>query len=541
MNILQSIEGSTRSIILIISEIALAGLLFVLAGLIVHLLYGRLTSISFLQKYQDSAESVRKRIKRLLLILCILSCTVILGYNGWLIYRQIDVYQHMVSMLDKIPPGFWGQLLVSIAKIIGIGIITAYVIKILLRLLSKVQERSKAYERLKSNNESIDRFFSRVRRLTKNSLWLLFLLYAGHALFFPQVVIDNLFIFFKIYLIISFGLLIVEAATAVVDSFEALSRKYWYRESYKDWYNRLSGLLPLFRRCLEYIIYVWVAALVMLQLSFIAQLASYGPALVQVIGIFFIARVVVEIVNFLIDKNMVTAGDASDSQRKQKQTLIPITKSILQSGIYFIAFVLMLRAVNINPLPILAGAGIMGIVVGLGAQPLINDIVAGFCILFEGLFLVDDYIETGTARGIVEAIYLRTTRIRDPNGQLHILRNGQIEAVTNFSKKYTFAVVEVGVAYDSDLDHVYRVLDETGQKLGEENQNVLERLQVHGLKKFGESELLIRTVTKVRPGCHFRVANQLRTMIKKAFDREGIEIPFARRVVILKKDNEKEE
>ena len=238
---------------------------------------------------------------------------------------------------------------------------------------------------------------------------------------------------------------------------------------------------------------------------------------------------------------MVTAGDASDSQRKQKQTLIPITKSILQSGIYFIAFVLMLRAVNINPLPILAGAGIMGIVVGLGAQPLINDIVAGFCILFEGLFLVDDYIETGTARGIVEAIYLRTTRIRDPNGQLHILRNGQIEAVTNFSKKYTFAVVEVGVAYDSDLDHVYRVLDETGQKLGEENQNVLERLQVHGLKKFGESELLIRTVTKVRPGCHFRVANQLRTMIKKAFDREGIEIPFARRVVILKKDNEKEE
>ena len=198
----------------------------------------------------------------------------------------------------------------------------------------------------------------------------------------------------------------------------------------------------------------------------------------------------------------------------------------------------MLRAVDINPLPILAGAGILGVVVGMGAQPLVNDILAGFFILFESLFLKGDYIETESARGIVEAIHIRTTRVRDPNGQLHILRNGQINSVVNYSKEYTFAVVEVGVAYDSDLDHVFRVFEETGRQLKEKNLNVLEPLKVQGIKEFGESELLIRTTTKVRPGCHFRVAFELREMIKKAFDQEGIEIPFARRVLIFKNDKD---
>ncbi len=537
MNILQTLEGHSRSLILIAGEAALAVLLFVLAGIIVRLLFGRLSSIPFLQKYQGSSESIRKKIKWLLVILCILSCTAILGYNGWLLYKRIDVYQHTVSMLDKIPPGFWGRLLAGIAKIIGLVIIVHFFIRTVLRLLLKLQERSMAYEKLKSNDESIKRFFSRLSRIIKNSLWLLVLIYAGHALVLPQAIVDNLFIVFKIYLIISVGMLVVEAATAVVDSIEALSRKYWYRDSYEEWFNRLSGLMPLFRRCLEYIIYLWVASLVLMQLSFIAQFASYGPVFVQIIGIFFIARVVVEIVNLLVDKSMTSSGDDEEGQNQQSLTLIPIIKSVLQYGVYFMAFVLILGALDINPLPVLAGAGILGIVIGLGAQPLINDIVAGFFILFEGMFLVGDYIETGTSRGIVEEVYIRTTRIRDRNGQLHILRNGQINSVTNFSKEYTFAVIEVGVAYDSDLDLVFRVLEETGRELQEKNQDVLEQMQVQGLKEFGESELLVKTVTKVRPGCHFRVAYELRTMIKKAFDREGIEIPFARRVIIFKNED----
>ena len=538
MNILQDIEGFSRSLILIGAEIVFLILLFILLATILRFIFGRIGSTAVLQKYLGQSQKVKNRIRGMLIFFCILTCTAVLGYNGFLLYKQIDVYQHTLSFLAKIPASFWSQLLIRLGKTIGLAIVAHYVIKLLLKLLSKAEDKAKSYEHLKSNDESINSFFTKLRRLFKNSIWFLVILYAAHALFLPLAINNTLFVGFKIYLIIAIGFLLVTAADTAIDSLEALSKKYWYREGYLDWYNHISGLMPLFRRCLEYIIYVWVASLVLLQVNFISQFASLGPALVQIIGILFIARMVVEVVNLLVDKYMLPTGETAGSPNPQQQTLTPIIKTLLQYGIYFIAFVLILRAVDINPLPLLAGAGILGVVVGLGAQSLINDLVAGFFILFEGIFLVDDYIETASARGIVEAIHIRTTMVRDPNGQLHILRNGQINSVVNYSKEYTFAVVEVGVAYDSDLDHVFRVLDETGNQLKEKNQNVLEPLKVQGLKEFGESELLIRTITKVRPGCHFRVAFELREMIKKAFDQEGIEIPFARRVLIFKNDKD---
>jgi small conductance mechanosensitive channel len=122
---------------------------------------------------------------------------------------------------------------------------------------------------------------------------------------------------------------------------------------------------------------------------------------------------------------------------------MPMVKSFASAIVWFAAIVLMLNVVGINPFPLLAGAGILGIVIGFGAQPVINDVTSGLFILFENIFLVGDYIEVGAARGTVEAIQLRTTRLRDPNGALHIVRNGQLSGIVNFSKSYTFAVVEV--------------------------------------------------------------------------------------------------
>jgi small conductance mechanosensitive channel len=342
----------------------------------------------------------------------------------------------------------------------------------------------------------------------------------------------------KIYLIIAVGLLVVNAIAAIVDSLDALSKKYSTTETLLSYYDRLHGLIPLLRRCLEYIIYVCVTTLVLLQVDFIAQFAKYGPGLAQTIGIFFLARMTVAFSDLLVDRSILKGGELSEGERQQQLTVTPIIKSLLGGVIYFIAFVLMLYAVNINPIPILLSAGALGIVVGLGAQPLINDFVSGFLILFENLYLVGDHIETGSAKGKVEAIAFRTTQIRDPSGQLHILRNGQIGEVVNYSREYVFAVVEVGVAYDSNLDHVYQVLRETGKKLKEANTVVLEVTTVDGLTAFGESELLIRTATKVRPGCHTPVANQFRKLIKEAFDREGIEFSLAQRIAVLKDSSE---
>jgi small conductance mechanosensitive channel len=330
----------------------------------------------------------------------------------------------------------------------------------------------------------------------------------------------------------------VKAVAVLVESLDALSIRYSTSSNILAVYERFRGLVPLLRRSLEYVIYIFVATLVLLQVEAVAQLAIYGPRIVQVIGIFFLSRVVVEFFEYLVDRSMMKSDKVEGVDLQRQLTLVPLIKSVLRYLIYFGAFVLMLGALGLNPGPVLAGAGLVGLVVGLGAQPLINDVVSGFFILFENLFLVGDYIETGSARGVVEAIDIRTTRIRDPDGQQHILRNGQLNEIINFSKKFTFAVVEVGVAYGSNLDEVYEVLREVGAKLMAQNSDVLEETEVQGLEAFGASELMIRTVTRVKPGRHAQVAREFRYLVKEYFDRHNIEIPFPQQVVTLQSKGE---
>ncbi|WP_319372336.1 mechanosensitive ion channel family protein [uncultured Ilyobacter sp.] len=533
---LKQFDFFLKDIIFVVGEVVIVSVLFLIVYAIFSVLFKKIDYIPFLKKYKEHSKMILKKIKIFLIYSYMIIFLSMMGYNGYLIYKKIGIYDNALHLVSKIPSKFWTELLIGSAKVVIISLAANYFIKIISKILVKIQDAAKAYKNISSNNEIIDNFFLRLITIIKNSIRCLVVIYVMNLMLFPEVFLSNMYILLKIYLIISGGILFTKAATAVVDSLEDLSKRYWYREDYVGWYNRLNNLLPLFRRCLEYVIYIWVTSLAMLQISFFERFVPFGTAIVQIIGIFFITRVIVELLKFFVDKYMVK----SENQllNKQRQTLVPITKSILQSVVYFIAFVLMLRALNINPLPILAGAGIFGLVIGMGAQSLINDIVAGIFILFESIFLVGDYIETGSARGIVESVLLRTTKIRDPNGQLHILRNGQIDGVENYSKGYTFAVVEVGVAYDSDLEHVFSVLSNLGKKVKEKNSSILEETVVQGIKEFGESEILIRTFTKVRPGHHFNVAYELRNLIKDEFEREGIEIPFARRVLIFKNQDE---
>ena len=245
-----------------------------------------------------------------------------------------------------------------------------------------------------------------------------------------------------------------------------------------------------------------------------------------------------ELSTFLLEETMLRKGGLTQQQQQRRATLVPLFGSIITYAIYFVAGVMILKVFGIDPTPILAGAGIAGLAVGLGAQNLINDMVCGFFILFEEHFLIGDFIRIQDAEGWVEAIDLRTTRIRDNAGRHHIIRNGQINDLIHYSKDFTNAVVDVGVAYESDLNAVFDVLKKVGEDLNSENEMVLEATAVKGLENFGESELLIRTVTRVKPGCHLPVERDLRRRIKTAFDENGIEIPYARRVMIMQKEGE---
>lgn len=237
-----------------------------------------------------------------------------------------------------------------------------------------------------------------------------------------------------------------------------------------------------------------------------------------------------EVVYLLLEEVLLKNQNLTETQRSRRLTLIPLFRSLLQYFIYFSVAVSILYILDINPTPILAGAGIVGIAVGLGAQTLINDIVCGFFILFENYYLVGDYIEAGKAEekaveGTVEAIELRTTRIRHPNGQLHIIRNGDIGSITNYSKQYIFAVVEVNVPCDSNLSHIYEVIGEIGQQLKASDLDVLEATFVEGVESLSESHLLLRTLTKVKPGKHLHIQRVLRKLYMDNFQNQGILLP----------------
>ncbi len=522
-----------------VGEIVVLVVMFLVLNFLIQRVFRRVVELRWLQNQKTRVEGLRRNFKVFLALLCAGLCLAAIGFNGYLIWQGKSVRDQAQEWLAELTLAFWLNLGTEAAELIGLAIAAMLVIRWLRRLLWYLQERAKAWEQIKANDQSIEAFFGALIRIQTVSLWLLALYFATRLLPLLPVVAEGVLLVLKIFLIVTLGLLVSNAVSAIVASLDALSVKYSSPDNFLRFYDQLRGLVPLARRCLEWVVYVYVATLVVMQLKFISHFAVHGPQAVKIIGIFFSSRVVVELANLIVDSSVIKVDHLTQAEQQRRRTLVPLIKSILGYLIYFAAFVMMLSVLKVNLAPILAGAGVVGLVVGLGAQSVVNDVVTGFFIIFENHFMVGDFIETGHARGVVEAIEIRTTRIRDPGGQQHILRNGQIGEVVNFSKGYTRAVVDVGVAYDSDLDKVYRVLRQTGQELKETNTNVLEPTKVNGLDNFGESDLTIRTVTQVQPGHHLDVARDLRKRIKEAFDREGIEIPFARRVLIFKPEQAK--
>ena len=505
----------------------------ILLRLLVSVSFGRLARSPRAEKHRALFTTILRNVTTLLVLIFVVAIVALGGINGYLAYRGAGIYAETTAWLARIPPGFFAAIATGLGKAIALVIVATIVVRLVRRMLMRWRNRVQRADRFKGNDESVAVFFNGLSSIASNAIWLLVLGFTARWLQLPELA-GYVFLALRVYLIISIGLLVVKAVAAIVDTLDAFTARFASPDNILRFYHDLRLLVPLFRRCLEYAIYVTVAALVLVETGFIAQFARWGPVIIQIIGIFFIARVVIEICNLLVDRPSPAAAQMSELELQQRATLMPMVKSFLASLVWFGAIVLMLNVVGINPFPLLAGAGIVGIVVGFGAQPVINDVVSGLFILFENIFLVGDYIEVGAARGTVEAIQLRTTRLRDPNGALHIVRNGQLSGIVNFSKSYTFAVVEVGVDYDADLDRVFALLTELGRELKDEHPSVFEATEVRGVEKLGPSEVIIRTTTRVKPGTHGQVARDFRKRIIEAFRRERIEIPYPHQVSIDK-------
>jgi small conductance mechanosensitive channel len=218
------------------------------------------------------------------------------------------------------------------------------------------------------------------------------------------------------------------------------------------------------------------------------------------------------------------------SEREQRaQTLSQILRSAGLVLIVLIAGTMILRELGLDVGPIIAGAGIVGLAIGFGAQTLVKDVISGFFILLENQFSVGDSIQVDGIAGGVEKMTLRATFLRDLEGTLHIIPNGEIRTLANKTKDWARAVVNVGVGYEAHVDRVLAVLEDVGRQLSADETfgpMLLEDPTAVGPLEFGDSAVTVRLMVKTRAGQQWRVGRELRRRIKEAFEQEGIEIPY---------------
>ena len=213
----------------------------------------------------------------------------------------------------------------------------------------------------------------------------------------------------------------------------------------------------------------------------------------------------------------------------------------LIDAVAIIAGLMILGEIGVNLAPIIAGAGVVGIALGFGAQQMVKDFLAGIFIIFEDQFGVGDIVDTGLATGKVEEVSLRTTRLRDQAGTLWIVPNGEIQRVGNTSQLWSNAVVDVEVAYDTNIDFAIRVIKETLDAIWHENDpkaTVIAEPDVLGVDRLGDSSVVIRAVIKTEPAEQWAMGRIARKRLKEALDEAGIEIPFPQRTVWVRSDND---
>jgi small conductance mechanosensitive channel len=226
---------------------------------------------------------------------------------------------------------------------------------------------------------------------------------------------------------------------------------------------------------------------------------------------------------------------AAATRRVQRaKTMGDLLKSVITGVLVAVFGTMVLSQLGVNIAPIIASAGILGIALGFGAQSLVKDFLSGVFMIFEDQYGVGDVVDVGEAIGTVEAVTLRVTRLRDLDGTVWYVPNGEILRVGNKSQNWSRAVVDVGVGYDEDIARAKRVLAEVAQDLWEDDDYrsvIIEEPEVTGVEALTADAITLRVLVKTAPMEQWGVARELRQRIKARFDHEGIEIPFAQRVI----------
>jgi small conductance mechanosensitive channel len=276
----------------------------------------------------------------------------------------------------------------------------------------------------------------------------------------------------------------------------------------------------IFSKTVEWIITTLPSILVILVLAYI---------LLKITNI-FLRRI-----KPLMLKHLESDNDLDSSEmEKRLETLISILRSTIKVVVWLVIGMLILRKIGIDIAPIIAGAGIVGLAVGFGAQELVRDFITGFFMLLENQIREGDVAIINGTGGLVENVGMRTIVLRDLSGVVHVFQNGKINTLSNMTKNWSAMVFDIGVAYKEDTDRVVAVIGQVAEDLRSDPDfadSILEPIEIFGVDQFGDSAVIIKARFKTKPIEQWNVGREFKRRLKKAFDDQGIEIPFPHRTV----------
>ena len=255
------------------------------------------------------------------------------------------------------------------------------------------------------------------------------------------------------------------------------------------------------------------------------------------------AWVVWEVVSSSVQRYLEDRDEAGGAKHlsARMRTLLPLFRNTVRVVLVVFVVLTVLSELGVNIAPLLAGAGVIGLAIGFGAQTLVKDVITGVFILLEETIAVGDVVTLGSNTGVVEGLTIRTVRLRDLTGTVHTVPFGDVTSVLNLTKDFSFAIIDVGVAYREDIDEVIEVLKQIGAEVQADETYgplILEPLEVLGLDSFGDSSVNIRVRFKTLPIKQWMVRREFNRRMKRRFDELGIEIPFPHQTLYFGVDKE---
>ncbi|HVG60006.1 MAG TPA: mechanosensitive ion channel family protein, partial [Hyalangium sp.] len=489
--------------------------------------------VSGVQALASFGEGLYKRARvtsAILSILLLLGGAALLGHALW---RGADLHPQFAVLFADVTP----EALKRLASSAGLLLLLLAGFSLLQRsgkkLMGQVERRLHEHQLAEKQRVHVERFLTYLPSVINLALANAAANLAVATVELPTLV--EWLITTSVYL-----LLLVTGGRALVFFLYFLTQRLtdsWGEKSQgtrlEEYYVALHRLLPVGQKSLEAIVYISVASLLVREFQALLPFSPYGPVLIRIVSMFFAASVIVEFSRVMVSRLLAPHASTAEDVQRRRSTFLQLLQNISKYVIYFCVCMMVLSDLGVDPTPILAGAGIVGLTVGLGSQAIVQDLINGIFLLFEDQILNGDYLRIGDTEGTVEEITPRVTRIRDRFGRLHILRNGEIKNVINYSRGWTMAVVEMSVAFEDDLKKALKVIGDVAARLPEVMPGkVTGTPMVMGLESMDDSCLRVRIEAKVAPGCHFEAKRELNMLLVEGFRANNLEIPYPKSVEI---------